>query len=560
MSASTTTTPSAADETIFNARAFFRTFRPDTLDVFARFRVCQGLMDFARELRLAGVADVLGTMQATLGLLLEELGVRDLLPDAVTSDAGGQLVGAVLQALEAKAQAEREEAVRASTLGVSSANVQTLPSPLELQPRLLDRFVDDLARAGVVGEERLAKTTYLAATSRLLERPVNVAVKGPSSAGKSYTVERTLEFFPPSAYYALSAMSERALAYSKEPLKHRMLVIYEAAGMSGDFASYLLRSLLSEGRLRYETVIKTKNGMEARLIEREGPTGLIVTTTALRLHPENETRLLSLLATDSRHQTKAVMRQLAKGSAAVDLKPWHRLQEGLQHLSTPVQTHIPYAEALAELIPPVAVRLRRDFGAVLSLIRAHAVLHHRSRERRNGAIVATLYDYAVVRELVADLVAEGVEATVPATVRETVEAVHGLPAPVTITALAAALKLDPSATWRRVQRALGRGYLVNEETRKSYPARLVLGEPPPKDLVILPDPEDPRFIGVCTFAEPTEGDKTEPKNDAGSHDAHPRVGDVLKNGRRVLEVDAHGPVVVAKAKAAPEAADLEVIP
>ena len=53
-----------------------------------------------------------------------------------------------------------------------------------------------------------------------------------------------LEHFPPGAYYALSAMSERALAYSEEPLKHRMLVIYEAAGMTGDFASYLVRSLL----------------------------------------------------------------------------------------------------------------------------------------------------------------------------------------------------------------------------------------------------------------------------------------------------------------------------
>jgi hypothetical protein len=28
-------------------------------------------------------------------------------------------------------------------------------------------------------------------------------------------------------------MSERALAYSEEPLSHRFLVLYEAAGMSG---------------------------------------------------------------------------------------------------------------------------------------------------------------------------------------------------------------------------------------------------------------------------------------------------------------------------------------
>src|SRR5829696_8399775 len=159
---------------------------------------------------------------------------------------------------------------------------------------ILGRFAEELARSGVAGESRIAKLLYLAVTSRLLERPVSIALKGPSSGGKSHVVERVLSFFPKSAYYALTAMSERTLAYSEEPIKHRFLVIYEAAGMSGEFATYLMRSLLSEGRVRYETVEKTSEGMKPRLIEREGPTGLIVTTTAVKLHPENETRLLSL--------------------------------------------------------------------------------------------------------------------------------------------------------------------------------------------------------------------------------------------------------------------------
>ena len=50
-------------------------------------------------------------------------------------------------------------------------------------------------------------------------------------------------------------MSERALVYREEPLVHRTIVIYEAAGMAGDgFAPYFLRTLLSEGHIRYETV------------------------------------------------------------------------------------------------------------------------------------------------------------------------------------------------------------------------------------------------------------------------------------------------------------------
>ncbi len=128
---------------------------------------------------------------------------------------------------------------------------------------ILGRFAEELARSGVAGESRIAKLLYLAVTSRLLERPVSVALKGPSSGGKSYVVERVLSFFPRSAYYALTAMSDRTLAYSEEPIKHRFLVIYEAAGMSGEFATYLMRSLLSEGCVRYETVEKTSEGRRA---------------------------------------------------------------------------------------------------------------------------------------------------------------------------------------------------------------------------------------------------------------------------------------------------------
>ncbi len=286
---------------------------------------------------------------------------------------------------------------------------------LALAPNILELFEATLKRGGVAGECRVAKILYLALTSRFLDRIVSVAVKGPSSGGKSYLVEQVLRFFPESAYYALTAMSDRTLAYSEEPIEHRFLVLFEAAGMSGDFATYLIRSLLSEGRLRYETVEKTSEGLKPRLIEREGPTGLLVTTTAVKLHPENETRLLSLTVNDTREQTRDVLVALAEEDGeAPDLKPWQALQEWLETAEHDV--HIPYARVLAGLVPPVAVRLRRDFPAVLNLIRAHAVLHQATRARDERArIVASIEDYAAVRRLVADLVSEGVEAAVPKT-------------------------------------------------------------------------------------------------------------------------------------------------
>ena len=85
---------------------------------------------------------------------------------------------------------------------------------------------------------------------------------------------------------------------------------------------------------------------------------------------------------------------------------------------------IPCARELVKKIPPVAVRLRRDVGSLLALIRSHAVLHQANRGRDDhGRIIADLDDYAVVRGLVADIMAEGVGTTVQKTVREIVDAV-----------------------------------------------------------------------------------------------------------------------------------------
>ncbi len=376
---------------------------------------------------------------------------------------------------------------------------------------ILTEFASDLARTGVVGEERTAKILFLAVVSRFFSRPVSCVVKGPSSGGKSFVTERVIRFFPTSAYVTRSAWSEHSLAYGEESLKHRVLVLFEAAGLGGDFAQYLLRSLLSEGCIHYETVEKTANGMRDRVIYREGPTGLIVTTTRLRLHPENETRLFSLSVTDTAEQTRGVLRALAsENTDAVDVNRWHALDRWLE--TGEHEVVIPFGDALAEKIPAVAVRLRRDFGALLNLIRAHALLHHATRARdERGRVVATAADYSAVRQLVADLFAEGVEQAVSDSIRETVSVVAGLTAnserEASVREVAQKLKLEKSSASRRVSQALDRGFLRNTEERKGRPYRLRLGDPLPDDSPLLPAPEE---LGCCSVAADSEGVNTPP--------------------------------------------------
>jgi hypothetical protein len=146
---------------------------------------------------------------------------------------------------------------------------------------------------------------------------------------------------------------------------------------------------------------------------------------------------------------------------------------------------------LAGLVPPLAVRLRRDFKTVLTLVRAHALLHRASRRKdEQGRVIAEIEDYQVVRELVADLVAVGVEATVKHEVREVVDMVRRLldegREDVRQADLKSLLRLDKSAVSRRVTEAVDAGFLRNLEDRKGRPARLVIGDALPDNCEVLP--------------------------------------------------------------------------
>jgi hypothetical protein len=330
----------------------------------------------------------------------------------------------------AKARAGEPPATRADTPG-ERAIVQS-PPPLAENPQILNAFGTVIRRRGVVGEVAIARLLYLVVTTRLLDRQVSAVVKGHTSSGKSWTLDQVLQFFPPGAFLEITAMSEKALVYLKEEFAHRTIVVFEAValreGVKDDMTAYLVRSLLSEGRIRYPVTVRGEDGnWTSRYIVRDGPTNLVLTTTQTRVHEENETRVLSLTTDDSREQTRRVMRELASESGtAVDLSEWQQLQAWLEDAGERRVT-IPYAPALAELIPPVAVRLRRDFGAVLALIRAHAILHQCSRAQdAAGRVVASLEDYGVVRDLVADVLAEGVGSTISVTTREAVVAVAEL--------------------------------------------------------------------------------------------------------------------------------------
>jgi hypothetical protein len=375
-----------------------------------------------------------------------------------------------------------------------SANGQTTEQPtLATEPRILDRMAADLARAGLVGEERAAKLVYLVLTSRLLDQPLSAVIKGQSSAGKSHLVEQVKKLFPESAYVFRTSISPKALVYSDDDFKHRILIIVEAAGFKRGEDALFLRSLVTEGMLRHETVDKD---MKPLLLTKEGPTGLLITTTEHQLEPELETRMLSIPIDDSPEQTTAIMLDQAmrsdgsKATNTLDAAPWHALQEWLEGAEHRVV--ISYARQL--VMPSVANRQRRDFPAVLRAIKTHALLHQALRGKDDaGRIIATVDDYAAVYGLVVDLVSRGLGASVSPEVRQTVEAVRALlprhRGGVPQYAIGAHLTLDRGTVSKRVKDATELGYLINEEWRSRQPAKLKPGDPLPDEVQVLPRPE-----------------------------------------------------------------------
>lgn len=204
---------------------------------------------------------------------------------------------------------------------------------LTARKSILQALDDELRRQGFAGPTDVPKLVFLCLFTRFFEKPARLVIKGPSGSGKSHALHAGLQFVPRTAYEEFSGMSEKALAYMDGlNLKHRCLVIGEAAGLAKGDGRTLLRQLLSEDSIRYATVQSTADGLVGKELKPiEGPTGLIMTTTANALHPEDESRMLSYHLDENPERVReALVNQalgIKKAEVPLDTTPWFALHE-----------------------------------------------------------------------------------------------------------------------------------------------------------------------------------------------------------------------------------------
>lgn len=326
---------------------------------------------------------------------------------------------------EARAKIEQAEAP-------PPPEVEAKADQLLRTPNLLELAIQTIGLLGVVGEKANRGLLYLALVSRLLAEPISVLVKGRSAGGKSNLVKRVLALMSPDSFYEFTAMSPKALIYSEIDLQHKHLIVYEEDG--SEEAEYIIRTLLSEGRISYLAAEKGAKGITTRHIEKEGPTGLITTLTRSRIKEDNETRAWSLYVDDTTEQTLNVVKAIAEAASSgnhrqIDTRPWQVLQRKLE----PHEVVLPFASAIAELLkttslPADSTRLRRDFTRLLNLIKVITLLYQKQRERtEESEVLATLNDYRMAYELVAAPFAESVSELSPKALKlaKAIHKIHG---------------------------------------------------------------------------------------------------------------------------------------
>ncbi len=370
-------------------------------------------------------------------------------------------------------------------------------------PDVFTLAAEAMARRGYAGDERQVELLYAIFTSRLLPRPMCAFIKAPSSSGKSWLLNRTLELFPEDAYEIKSGFSPKAIAYGRSDLRHKVLAVQEASGLNGREGNMLVRTLISEGHVRWEVAGRTREGFTTRVVVRPGPIAFVMTTTHNTLHREDETRALSILVEDTPRHTRHVLRSIAgryagdAASAGFDTAPWHAYQRWLAN--GPRAVAVPFGEALADRYWAQANRSKRDFEQLMTAVATSALMHQAGRGRDGGGrIVATLDDYAKARRFLHKPINEASGSMVPATVRETVEALIDYggvrqvqdwrDAPgLTVQELALRLGgIDKGAVSRRVAKAKDLGLVVDLGRGPAFPSRLVVVQPLPDDWDVLP--------------------------------------------------------------------------
>jgi alkylated DNA repair dioxygenase AlkB len=375
-------------------------------------------------------------------------------------------------------------------------------------------FLHAIHRTGLVGEQKNALVLYLAGTSRLLPRPMNVFVKGNSSSGKNFLVSRVLGLYPEDSYVQITSASDKAWHYSADKFQHKIVYLQEQNKASGSVDP--VRQLISEGNLvRISTV--HRKGDPHPTTERfvaKGPIAAISTSTKDTLEMDDETRHVSIWMDDSSEQTKQILKGYIRQPEPLPpggIATWQATQKLLAEC-TGIDILLPgWFDELADAMVDAGhdVRLRRYFPAFCQACRTVALIRGFGKKEKDKLEV-DFADFSIARILLDGVISESLhhERDHPL---DAAQCILDLTAKtgeaVTIQEVAEALGLPYKRAAERIQNAESAGLIQQANGPELRNVKRFIATLPQQR---LPDPrglyKKLRFPTACSFYHPLTGE------------------------------------------------------
>ncbi|MFC1790331.1 toprim domain-containing protein [Patescibacteria group bacterium] len=438
-----------------------------------------------------------------------------------TRELVGNHLAEIPEVLDGLAKKQLDKNKKKEKKGLSKKEKQAAKKQL-LSPTLLFDILQFIKKLCVAGEEKTALTHYIVFTSRITDDPLSVVVKGESSVGKSYVVDRVMQMFPKSEYRDITDATAQSFYYVRQDyFSHKIIVIFERHGT--EKTDYSIRSLQSEKKLKLQVTIKDPETGQFMTTEKEvdGPVGFISTTTQARIHAENETRVLSLYPDETTHQTRRILEisdlkyRGISGPTKEEIKKWRNLQRILK----PYPVLIPFVEEIRKAFPKKPVRVRRDYTKFLSLLTVITLLHQEQREKqeldKKVCLLTSLADFYLAKILFEEMLQKTIFEIPPKSeklIKVAQALTIGTSGSFSIRELANKASWDYDTAWKWFRPAYQKSFFVKTEDHKgSKAARYKLTGQRIEEKKILPETanlyeKNKLWLGGTTIYHPITGE------------------------------------------------------
>lgn len=259
---------------------------------------------------------------------------------------------------------------------------------------LLKEIVDDMDKAGIIGERDTKTLIFMIFLSCITDEPQHLIVTGDSSAGKSYTLNRVADYFE-GRVKRFSRLSPKAIEYYEESLEGdtldgKIMIVQESQGMDETDNIRPILSQDGDGSINIGNV----HDKEYKELHIQGTPVLATSHVNLDIEHQFSTRVWNVSPDMSEQQTKNIVvyqKRLAK-YPWLKYEPQQKIMNAISLLENK-DVLIPYISLVK--VPTDKVRARRDNEKLQSLIKLSAILHQYQRPEITLTANGTEHDFIV---------------------------------------------------------------------------------------------------------------------------------------------------------------------